>query len=97
RWRGCAYQHHEDDPIDIIWLTAGELRRDGDHDDAYNHFIRLHESGHLHPTPEDLLVAFTEELIWYVIPRAADNAVDVIRDALGDPEVPYESMDPTLP
>lgn len=68
QWRGCTY-HDRDMSPETVWLCGGYLRRDGDNDDAYEHFVRLHEADRLRPTSLDEAVAALEEFIWYVLPR----------------------------
>jgi hypothetical protein len=50
RHRGAAWP---DEQRDALWLLAAGLRRQGAPDDAYTHFIRLHDAGRLLPTPDD--------------------------------------------
>jgi len=50
RHRGAAWP---DEQRDVLWLLATGLRRQGSPEDAYAHFIRLHDAGRLLPTSDD--------------------------------------------
>src|SRR5215207_1855636 len=76
RWRGATWLETGEGRF---WLCAGAQRAAGSADDAYEHFIALHEAGRLLPDDDDRLRDALERNA-----RIIDAAAAVIPEALAD-------------
>jgi hypothetical protein len=74
RWRGASWLETDEARF---WLCAGAQRAGGSADDAYEHFIALHNSGRLLPDDDDRLRDELERNA-----RIIDAAAAVIPEAL---------------
>lgn len=76
RWRGATWLENDEGRF---WLCAGAQRAAGSAEDAYKHFIALHDAGRLLPDDDDRLRDALERNA-----RIIDAAAVVIPDALAD-------------
>jgi hypothetical protein len=76
RWRGATWLEPDEGRF---WLCAGALRAAASADDAYEHFIALHDAGRLLPDDDDRLRDTLERNA-----RIIDAAAAAIPDALAD-------------
>ena len=81
--RGCTWH---DGNTEVVWLLASLLRKDGDPDDAYEEFSKLHAAGKLVPTQRDEVAAALERLFHDEVPRLAEKVVDAVETALANPD-----------
>ncbi len=76
RWRGATWLETDEGRF---WLCASALRAAASADDAYEHFIALHDAGRLLPDDDDRLRDALERNA-----RIIDAAATVIPEALAD-------------
>jgi hypothetical protein len=74
RWRGATWV---DETHERVWLCAGAQREEGSHDDAFAHFVALHDSERLLPNSDDELRDRAEESA-----RTITDARSVLPEAL---------------
>lgn len=75
RWRGATWLETD---AGRFWLCAGAQREEGSGDDAYEHFVALHDAGRLLPDDDDRLRDALERNA-----RIINAAAAAIPDALG--------------
>jgi hypothetical protein len=76
RWRGATWLEADEGRF---WLCAGAQRTAGSAEDAYDHFIALHDAGRLLPDDDDRLRYELERTA-----RIIDSAAAAIPEALAD-------------
>jgi hypothetical protein len=76
RWRGATWLETDEGRF---WLCAGAQREEGSGDDAYEHFVALHDAGRLLPTDDDRLRDALERNA-----RIIDAVTAAIPEALAD-------------
>lgn len=74
RWRGATWLETD---AGRFWLCAGAQREEGSGDDAYEHFVALHDAGRLLPDDDDRLRDALERNA-----RIIDSAAAAIPDTL---------------
>lgn len=82
RWRGATWLETD---AGRFWLCAGAQREEGSGDDAYEHFVALHDAGQLLPDDDDRLRDGLERDA-RIIDAAAAAIPDALAKALGKPE-----------
>ena len=72
-------------------MLAWQQRREGDDDDAYEHFVGLHDADLLLPTDADRVVALVEIVVYEALPAACAAAVEALDRAISAPAFPATS------
>lgn len=81
-----------DEPTGVVWLCAVERREQDSDDDAFAHFLKLHESGRLLPSDADRLRDRTEGAL-RLFNRLARELLDELAAAMA---APAKERAPTL-
>jgi hypothetical protein len=78
----------EDRVLDVVWLLAAWVHREGDRDDAYDYFKRLHDADELLPTEEDI-AALIERRNAAVMTTMVARLLDALEIGRREPGIPH--------